>query len=190
MFSASPATSYRSDRRANRLDAWKFEQVGHEWFVLLRGSQEIAVHVVAGCPGAQLVERRRHHGPYWSHRIHLPGPPDAGLRDYLDLLRHILVLCVRDGIDGAVALDFYSRSCAADQGLEYTEAGTLVRTIKSYAYAPRAQIEAAGLELMPEARRRGYRASLVAFGCRGSSRSRPRPQVRAAQRGSAHRRDT
>jgi hypothetical protein len=121
--------------------------VGHEWFVLLRGSSEIAVHVVAGCPGAQLVDRRWHHRPYWSHRVHLPQAPDAGLRDFLDLLRRILVLCVRDGIDGAVALDFYSRSNGADQGLEPTETGALVRTIKSYGYASSDQIRSAGQEL-------------------------------------------
>lgn len=148
MSSASPVTPYKSDRRGNRLDAWEFERVGHEWFVLLRGSQEIAMHVVAGCQGAQLVERRRHHSPYWSHRVHLPGPPDAGLRDFLDLLRRLLVLCVRDGIDGAVALDFYSRPGKADQRqLEYTESGTLIRTIKSYASSSPAQIRAAGREL-------------------------------------------
>jgi hypothetical protein len=144
---SSPAAILRLDRRANKLADWTFHQVGREWFVLLRGSQEIAKHVIAGSSGAQLVDLRPGHRPHWTHRVHLAAPPSRQLKEFLRLLQTILVLCVRDGIDGAVALDFYQRPCVTDSDkLEYTPTGSLIRTIK-YRVSQPDEITTAGLAL-------------------------------------------
>jgi hypothetical protein len=141
-------TTYKPDRRGNRLQDWRFETLGQRWLLLLRGADDIAKHVVAGCPGTRRVNLQWRHREYWTHRFLLAEPPTSDLEEFLKLLEKTLVLCVRDGIDGALALDFYSRPCESDsEQLEYTETGNLVRRIKSYGYVEPVDLTAAGVAL-------------------------------------------
>jgi hypothetical protein len=143
----SSGASFQADPRANALADWKFEQVGKQRLLLLRGSPEIAAHVLAGLPETRQVELGSQHGPYWTHRLVLDGDLTAGESNFLRLLRRVLVLSVRDGIDGGLALDYYNRPDHGPQGgLEYTDTARLMRTIK-YKFDPQEDRNTAGREL-------------------------------------------
>ncbi|MBC6447611.1 ComF family protein [Actinokineospora xionganensis] len=148
----SPApTPYTAHPRANRLDDWDLVPVSKQmWYLMLRGAPEIVNHVVGAWPRAKSINIHPHDQPQWTHRIRLDFAPHEELKEFLDLLRKILVLWVRGSsdLDGAVALDFYKKPSATDPTqLENTPTAELIRTIKGYRSCDNAEVMRAGRAL-------------------------------------------
>ncbi|OLZ57227.1 hypothetical protein BS329_00630 [Amycolatopsis coloradensis] len=76
--------------------------------------------------------------------------PDSSLNEFMDFLREVLVINIeqKGHLDAAVALDFYQRSVREGSSeLVHTETADLIRLIKGYAAARRAEVDHAGLRL-------------------------------------------
>ncbi|AHI00011.1 hypothetical protein KALB_6651 [Kutzneria albida DSM 43870] len=91
------------------------------------------------------------HQPHWTNRVKLDFTPHSELTDFLKMLKRVLTLKIqeRSRVDGAIALDFYSRlSDSAPNALEYTATADIVRTIKGYQKRSLAELDHAERTLL------------------------------------------
>ncbi|GHH19469.1 hypothetical protein GCM10017790_38140 [Amycolatopsis oliviviridis] len=97
--------------------------------MLLRGSAEIAKHILSAFPSAYMVQIYSQHRPRWTHRLFVPE--EADVAPLAKLLQKVLVLRVPNELDGAIALDFYNRPAPPPStGLQYTDTAKLIRMVK------------------------------------------------------------
>jgi predicted amidophosphoribosyltransferase len=139
----SRSNLYLPDDRANRLEAWKFEQSGAFWFLHFRSSPETKRHIIGALPRAMDV-RTLKYDPEWPYRIRLDFEPPDELSDFLEILKKVLVIEIkqRGFLDAAVALDLYRRKDA--DGYYETTIGKLIGRFKGYGRVDRMAADEAG----------------------------------------------
>ncbi|UQS26325.1 phosphoribosyltransferase [Amycolatopsis thermalba] len=131
MSASSGITRYRPDHRGNRLDAWSIEQSGSTTLLKIRGSKEIAEHILGALPRAEAQTPGR--DSEWTCLFRMDFRPPDELTDFLRLLEEVLVLRVRGRyyLDGAVAFDFY-KIPDTDGTLRDSPTAILMRAAKDY----------------------------------------------------------
>lgn len=128
------------DSRGNRLDGFEVKKLrdesSAERYIYLCGPDEVATQVrwlldYYGLEPKELELRDRDR-KQWSHRLSANGPVPAGMRQVLDLLKDVMSLPVREGLDIALTLDFYKNPDDEVDSYQWpnTEAGELVNRAK------------------------------------------------------------
>ncbi|MDT8914260.1 phosphoribosyltransferase [Amycolatopsis sp. PS_44_ISF1] len=129
---------YQPDRRANRLTAYQLVKSNDVHTLKIQGSQDVIDHVVGAWPRLVARPAAGDDKNRWSGLLRMDFEPNEDLRAFLEFMTEALALRVKipASPDGALALDFYSKSTADDpQRREYTQVARAIRVAKRYQWA-------------------------------------------------------
>jgi adenine/guanine phosphoribosyltransferase-like PRPP-binding protein len=128
------------DSRGNRLEqvSTRSVQNSDDVRLYLCGPEEIAVQLewVLQSAGTRRIALEQEQKAHWTHRIHVAGGlTDAGKRT-IALLKRVLTLTVKPGLDAAIALDFYKDPTSHEDPNKWkdTGAGSMVNMAKYYGH--------------------------------------------------------
>lgn len=128
------------DSRGNRLEqvCTRSVQDSADIRLYLCGPEEAAVQLewVLQSSGTRRVALEEEQKAHWTHRIHVTGGLTDGARRTISLLKRVLTLTAKPGLDAAIALDFYKDTSSSDDPSKWkdTGAGAMVNMAKYYGH--------------------------------------------------------
>jgi adenine/guanine phosphoribosyltransferase-like PRPP-binding protein len=128
------------DSRGNRLEEVRVRAVqdSDDVRLYLCGPEEVAVQLewVLQSSGTRRVALEDDQKAHWTHRIHVYGGLTEDAKRVILLLKRVLTLTAKPGLDAAIALDFYKDTSSHEDPNKWkdTGAGAMVNFAKYYGH--------------------------------------------------------
>ena len=113
--------------QCGRINRVKAEAAGTGALIYLDAHPLATEHVRLVLDGTRIRMPISHE---WPEAILVPGPLDAWANDLIQVLREVVITAAPEGVNVALALDWYQERTPDDDDWTYTTRGQLVRTAK------------------------------------------------------------
>src|SRR5262249_9789611 len=124
------------DSRGNRLEnvSTRSVQDSEDVRLYLCGPEEVALQIewVMQSSGIRRIALEDTQKAHWTHRIHVAGGLTESGKRTIALLKKVLTLTTKTGLDAAIALDFYKDPASHEDPNKWkdTGSGTMVNLAK------------------------------------------------------------